>query len=287
MEPLDASPEDDGVSTFVSARSRMFAAAFRMLGDAAEAEDVVQEAWLRWQAVQRELVRNPPAFLMTTSRRLAINWATGARTRYETPFELQGAEPADPNDSPGTLVERGQALEAALLVVLERLSASERAAYLLREAFNYSYRRIGRVLHLSEANSRQLAARARKRIVDGPRSAVDSAELRRFVVAFSDATRTGDLAGLEALLAGAASHRAPRSDVRSSKPDGKPPPAVGPSRRSLRVELGFQRWQHHHLDDDALHLSVQVGARQPQLLLTDEVGQRLLDDGELLLDLAL
>lgn len=95
---------------------------------------------------------------------------------------------AEANARRAPLVERCQ----------ERLSARERATYLLREAFNYSYRSIARALHLSEANSRHLAARARMRLVDAPRSTVDSAELRRFVVAFSGATRSGDLTELEA-----------------------------------------------------------------------------------------
>jgi len=197
---LRAIAADDGVSTFVSARSRMFAAAFRTLGNAAEAEDVVQDAWLRWQNVHHDVVRNAPAFLTTTTRRLAINRALGARTRRETPLEVWLAEAVDPEADPAALTERGQALESALLLVLEKLAPRERAAYLLREAFNYSYQQIARVVHVTEANSRQLVARARKHLLEGPRVAVGTAELRRITAAFADATRNGDLAGLEALL---------------------------------------------------------------------------------------
>jgi DNA-directed RNA polymerase specialized sigma24 family protein len=100
MEALHRSPTsgqpDDGVSAFVQARSRMLAVAVRTLGNAAEAEDIVQDVWLRWQNVDRDGVRNAPAFLTTTTIRLAINRATGARTRHETALEFERGEPADP-----------------------------------------------------------------------------------------------------------------------------------------------------------------------------------------------
>jgi RNA polymerase sigma-70 factor, ECF subfamily len=197
---LETGATDDGVSTFVKARSRMLAVAFRTLGNAAEAEDIVQDVWLRWQNVDRDGVRNAGAFLTTTTVRLAINRATGARTRHETPLEVWLGEPLDPQAGPGILVERGQALEAALRELLEKLSPMERAAYLLREAFNYSYRHIAHVVGVSEANSRQLVTRARKHLVDERRVPVGTAQLRRIAVAFSEATQTGDLAGLEAFL---------------------------------------------------------------------------------------
>jgi RNA polymerase sigma-70 factor, ECF subfamily len=205
MEALRGSPEgtraDDGVSTFVNARSRMFAAAFRTLGNAAEAEDVVQDAWLRWQNVRHDGVRNAPAFLTTTTRRLAINRALGARTRRETFMEVWLTEAVDPGADPAALTERGESLESALLLVLERLSPPERAAYLLREAFNYSYQQIARIVRVSEANSRQLVTRARKHLLEGPRVTVCSTEVRRITVAFMAAARKGNLADLEALLA--------------------------------------------------------------------------------------
>jgi RNA polymerase sigma-70 factor (ECF subfamily) len=178
----------------------MFAAAFRTLGNAAEAEDVVQDAWLRWQNVDRGLVRNAPAFLTTTSVRLAINRAIGARTRHETPLTLRLVEPIDVEAGPGVLAERGQALESALRLLLEKLSPMERAAYVLREAFGYSYRHIARVVRVSEENSRQLVTRARKHLADRPRGRATQADLRRIVAAFIEATQTGDITRLEAVL---------------------------------------------------------------------------------------
>lgn len=178
----------------------MFAAALRTLGNPAEAEDVVQEAWLRWQNTDRERIRNAPAFLTTTTVRLAINHVTGARTRRELPMEIPSAELADLEVSPGLLAERGQALEAALALLLEKLSALERAAYLLREAFGYSYRQVARVVRLSEANSRQLVTRARRRVLEARRARISAHALQRILDAFSTATQTGELAGLEAVL---------------------------------------------------------------------------------------
>jgi RNA polymerase sigma-70 factor (ECF subfamily) len=178
----------------------MFAAAFRTLGNAAEAEDVVQDAWLRWQNADRELVRNARAFLTTTTVRLAINRAIGARTRHETTLTLRLVEPADLEAGPGVLAERGQALESGLRLLLEKLSAMERAAYVLREAFGYSYRQIARVVRVSEENSRQLVTRARKHLAERPRGRASQAELRRITAAFIHATQTGDLTRLEAML---------------------------------------------------------------------------------------
>jgi RNA polymerase sigma-70 factor, ECF subfamily len=178
----------------------MLAVAFRALGNAAEAEDIVQEVWLRWQNADRAGVRNAAAFLKTATLRLAINRATGARTRHEAAPELSSREPVDLQAGPGVLAERGQAVEVALRLLLEKLSPTERAAYLLREAFDCSYLHIARVVGVSEAGGRQLLARARKHLADGRRLPVAETEFARIAVAFIAATRRGDLAGLEAVL---------------------------------------------------------------------------------------
>lgn len=205
MQTIDRSPlagtADDAVSAFIHARPRMFAAALRTLGNAAEAEDVVQDAWLRWQNTDRGAVRNAPAFLTTTTVRLALNRATGARTRHETsPRGL--TEPTDLGAGPGARAERGQALEAALLLLLEKLTPAERAAYLLREAFGYSHRDIARVVHVSEEHARQLAMRARKHLSTRPRVPVSASARQRLTLAFMAATRLGNLSALERMLGG-------------------------------------------------------------------------------------
>jgi RNA polymerase sigma-70 factor (ECF subfamily) len=172
-----------------------------MLGSAAEAEDIVQDVWLRWQAADRSVVRDPPAFLATTATRLAINVAQSARSRREAYVGPWLPEPVDTSGDPHLGAERGQALEFAVLLLLEKLSPTERAAYVLREAFDYPYRQIADILQLEEANARQLVTRARQHIADGRRTPVDSTEQRRLLEAFIAAARKGDVAALESLFA--------------------------------------------------------------------------------------
>ncbi len=171
MSVLDA----DTVS-FVHARPRLFGIARRVLGSAAEADDVVQEAWIRWQESDRSVVRDPAAFLATTTTRLALNVGQSARVRHETDFGPRLVDVVDPAADPVLGAERREALEVALRTVLERLSATERAVYVLREAFDYPHRRIAEVVGLSEANARQLVTRARRRIAGAPRWTVDPVE---------------------------------------------------------------------------------------------------------------
>lgn len=177
----------------------MFAAALRTLRNAAEAEDVLQDAWLRWQNVDREIIRDAAAFLTTTTVRLAINRALGARTRHETSLDSWLSEATDNAASPGSASERGEAIEAALRMLFEQLTPVERAVYLLREAFGYSYKQSARVVGTSEANARQLATRARKHLAGSQRAPVPFSQLRRLCEAFAEATR-GELAPLEAAL---------------------------------------------------------------------------------------
>ena len=192
---------DDGLSAFLSVRSRLFSIAYRILGSATEAEDVVQDVWLRWQAADRGVVRNAQAFLVTTTTRLAINVIQSVRSRRETHVGPWLPEPVDTNADPGQGAERSEALEFAVLTLLERLSSAERAAYVLREAFDYPYRQIAKLLRLEEANTRQLVTRARQHVADDRRAPVNSGEQRRFVSAFINAAQGGDVAGLEVLLA--------------------------------------------------------------------------------------
>ncbi|MBZ5687531.1 MAG: sigma-70 family RNA polymerase sigma factor [Acidobacteriia bacterium] len=189
---------DDGLSVFADVRPRLFGIAYRMLGRAAEAEDIVQDVWLRWQSTDRSVVENPPAFLATTTTRLCINLAQSAHTRRETYVGTWLPEPVDTSGDPGIDVERGEALKLAVLLLLEKLSATERAAYVLREAFDYSYHEIAAVLQKEEANVRQLVSRARKHIADGRCTSVGSSEQRRLLEAFI-AAQKGEMAALEGL----------------------------------------------------------------------------------------
>src|SRR3954470_3086683 len=120
---------DDGLSVFAGVRPRLFGIAYRMLGSAAEAEDIVQDVWLRWQSTNRGAVENPPAYLATTTTRLCINLAQSAQSRRETYIGTWLPEPVDTSSDPGIGAERGEALKLAVLVLLEKLSPKERGAY--------------------------------------------------------------------------------------------------------------------------------------------------------------
>jgi RNA polymerase sigma-70 factor (ECF subfamily) len=198
---IETSKHDDGLSAFVPVRPRLFGIAYRMLGSAAEAEDIVQDVWLRWQSTNRKVVENPPAFLATTTTRLCINVSQSAHTRRETYVGTWLPEPVDTTSDPGIGAERSEALKLAVLMLLEKLSPSERAAYVLREAFDYSYRQIAEILQMEEANVRQLVSRARKHIADGRRTPVSSSEQRRLLEAFIAAAQKADMAALEGLFA--------------------------------------------------------------------------------------
>jgi RNA polymerase sigma-70 factor (ECF subfamily) len=192
---------DDGLSAFAEVRPRLFGIAYRMLGSAAEAEDIVQDVWLRWQATDRSVVENPRAFLATTTTRMCINFAQSAQSRRETYVGPWLPEPVDTSNDPALGAERGEALGLAILLLLEKLTPTERAAYVLREAFDYSHREIADILQIEEANARQLVSRARKHIANGRRMPASSDEQRRLLEAFIAAAQMGDIAVLENLFA--------------------------------------------------------------------------------------
>jgi len=192
---------DDAAAVFATARRRLFGIAYRMLGSAAEAEDVVQETWVRWQTTDRSVVVNPQAFLTTAATRLAINVLQSARSRRETYVGPWLPEPVDTSEDPTLGAERAEALDVALLVLLERLTPTERAAYVLREAFDYAYPEIARIVGVSPAATRQLVSRARKHIASEPRNTVTSTERRALLEAFLAAARVGDVERLERLFA--------------------------------------------------------------------------------------
>ena len=192
---------DDAAAVFDGARRRLFGIAYRMLGSAAEAEDVVQEAWVRWQTTDRSVVVNPQAFLTTTTTRLAINVLQSARSRRETYIGPWLPEPVDTSEDPTLGAERSEALDVAVLVLLERLSPTERAAYVLREAFDYSYPEIARIVGVSPTATRQLVSRARKHLSSERRNTVSTTERRALLEAFLAAARVGDVERLERMFA--------------------------------------------------------------------------------------
>lgn len=196
-----ASELDHAASVFISVRPRLLEVAYQILGSVSETEDVVQEAWLRWQRTERAVVRNPTAFLATTTTRLALNLAQSARSRREIHAEPWILERADPRIGPEARAERGEAVDRAVSLLLRNLTPTERAAYVLREAFGYPYQQIAETLRLTTANTRQLVRRAHKRIAAGRRRPVNPTAHRRFVLAFRSAAHAGNLTDLEQLLA--------------------------------------------------------------------------------------
>jgi RNA polymerase sigma-70 factor (ECF subfamily) len=191
---------DEAATVFTRVRPRLFGIAYRMLSSATEAEDLVQEAWLRWQTADRGVVANPDAFLATTTTRLAINALRSARARRETYVGPWLPEPVDTGADPYLGAERGEALEFAALLLMERLTSGERAAYVLREAFDYPYGQIAEILHSTEPAVRQLVSRARRHMTDDRRTPVSATAQRELLTTFVTAARSGDLDGLERLF---------------------------------------------------------------------------------------
>ncbi|MEU0204216.1 MULTISPECIES: RNA polymerase sigma-70 factor [unclassified Streptomyces] len=190
---------------FTAHRPRMFGLAYRLLGSAEEAEDAVQDAYLRWSRTDRVVIDHPGAWLARVVTNLCFNRITSARVRreqYVGPWLPEPVFTQDGSLGPMELAEQRDSVSTALLVLLERLTPTERAVYVLREAFGYGHRDIAGVLDLSEANCRQLYRRAIQRVARPEARFTPAAEQQRELVeSFVTAAREGDLAGLEKLLA--------------------------------------------------------------------------------------
>jgi RNA polymerase sigma-70 factor (ECF subfamily) len=186
-------------------RPLMFAVAYRMLGSVAEAEDVVQDAFLRMHEAAPTDVASPRAYALTVTTRLAIDELRSARRRRERYVGTWLPEPlltAGSSADPESSAELRESVSMAFLVLLERLSPVERAVFVLREAFSCGYDEIATTVGKSATNCRQILARARARVGDPqPRFAVDARRRAELAERFFTATATGDLAGLERLLA--------------------------------------------------------------------------------------
>ena len=221
--PVARSAEDDldiALDIFLAERKRLFRIAYKFLGDVSGAEDVVQEVWLRWQLTHRAEVRNPAAFLTTATTRLAINVIQSARHRHETPDEPQLADLGDrAAEDPVLHAEQAVALEAALALLMAKLTPNRLAAYVLRKGFGYTYADLAGVLRISAPNARVMVHRAQARLECDRERPVPAESHRRLVAAFRTAAGTGDLEGLVQVLAPAGHvHRLPSSPRRSPRP---------------------------------------------------------------------
>ncbi|MFC6156976.1 RNA polymerase sigma-70 factor [Kribbella jiaozuonensis] len=187
---------------FERLRGRLFGIAYRMTGTATDAEEILQDAWLRWQDADRTSVRDPDAYLAKTVTNLSIKQLTSARARRELYVGEWLPEPVLTGrfDALEVLAER-DSVSFALLLLLERLTPAERAAYVLHEAFGYSHREVAELIGTTDANARQLLSRARKRVATERRHPVDRARWRELVDRFLAAAQSGEIEQLERLLA--------------------------------------------------------------------------------------
>jgi RNA polymerase sigma factor (sigma-70 family) len=187
---------------FAEQRPVLVATAYRILGSATEAEDVVQDAWLRWSTVDPAGVDDPRAYLVTVTTRLAIDRLRRARTRRETYVGSWLPEPISTAPDVAEHAELADSVELALLVVLETLSPLERAVFVLREAFELPFTQIAGIIGRTEATTRQLAHRAREHVQERrPRFEVDRAVRREVTERFLAACASGDLETLSGLFA--------------------------------------------------------------------------------------
>jgi len=198
---MTMNPELD---TFTRHRPRLFAIAYRMLGMRADAEDIVQDAWLRWNATDAQALESAEAWLVTVVTRLSIDRLRSRRKEREAYAGFWLPEPlvAVDDDTPEAAVTRADEVSFALLWLLERLSPVERAAFLLRQVFDRDYAEIAGILQKSEAACRQLVHRASLRVRDDePRFRADADTQRHLLERFILAANSGERAALEALIA--------------------------------------------------------------------------------------
>lgn len=195
---------DDATLTFDSHRRRLQGIAYRMLGTVAEAEEVVQDAWLRWHEADKTGFDSAEAWLVTVVTRLSIDRLRAAKVQREHYIGAWMPEPTltDAPATPEQLLERADNVSVAFLAVLERLAPEARAAFLLREVFDADYEEVARTLGKSEAACRQLVHRAKAQVQEArPRFQVSRETHQRLLQAFADAAARGSLHDLKALMA--------------------------------------------------------------------------------------
>ncbi|GAA4890156.1 RNA polymerase sigma-70 factor [Actinomycetospora straminea] len=250
---------------FTEHRPLLFAIAYRILGSVAEAEDAVQEAWLRYESSTTEPV-SVKSFLSAVVTRIAIDVLRSARVRREAYVGPWFPEPllSDPYSDPERSAELADSVSMAALLLLERLTPTERAVFVLREVFGFGFPEIARAVGRSEAACRQLAVRARRHMAEGrPRFEADRREREELAARFVDALREGDLHGLTELLA---------ADVTAVADGGGKGPAfahpVAGATRVARLLVGFATFM-----DGVADLAFQRVNDQPGVVVRDREGR--------------
>lgn len=192
----------EDLAVFEAHRPHLVAHAYRMLGDLGRAEDMVQDAWLRWEGRRDTVVESPRAYLVTLVTRLCLNELDSARMRREESRSDRLPEPVDLDQSGFGRMELMEQVSMAFLVVLQRLTPAERAVLLLRDVFEFEYREIGALVDKSEAACRKLLERARQNVATEKRMFTTTPEVhRRLLEAFTQAAFEGDTDVLVAMLA--------------------------------------------------------------------------------------
>ncbi len=198
------------VEVFEDSRARLTAIAYRLLGSASDAEDAVQDTYLRWQAADREYVETPTAWLTKVLTNICLNQLASARLKRESYVGQWLPEPILDGDrmlGPADTAEQRESVSIAMLTLMERLSPKERVVYVLREAFGYSHGEIAEVLDLSESNCQQIYRRAKQHLATGrTRVHVDAAAARKIVEEFLTAALSGNTDSLVRLLSDDAIH---------------------------------------------------------------------------------
>ena len=254
---------------FEKHRSHLLGLAYRMLGEMSAAEDIVQDAWLRWQREDRQNIRDPRAWLSAVTVRLALDALRSARARREKYVGPWLPEPLMPDDmrvlaadTPAAHAELASDLSLALLHVLERLSPEERAALILHDAFDCDYAEISEMLNKNEAACRKLVSRARERVKAGrPRYTVSKEQHLEMIGRFAQAVATGDTSHMTQLFA--------NDIVFYSDGGGKASAALNPvfgADRVTRLIQGLTRKMHERFQPQFYATEING---QPSLVITD------------------
>jgi len=249
---------EERLAEFNRYRSLLFSIAYRMLGSVADAEDVVQETFLRWHGAPVEEIQSTRAYLVTIVSRLSINHLQSARVRREEYVGPWLPEPlvADSDSDPFTLARVDESLSMAFLMLLERLSPVERAVFLLREVFDYEYAEIAQTVGKDEANCRQILRRARQHMAEiRPRFQASEEQREQLLARFLQASATGDLERLISLLA----HDAVLQSDGGGKAPAVPNVVHGADRVARAILGGLSRLVPSNLVRRLAHINGQPG----------------------------
>ncbi len=217
------------LDSFLALRPRLFGLLYRITSSATESEDLLQDTWLRWQSADHASIIDPTAFLITTATRLALNHLSSAHHRRHTYIGPWLPEPVDTSHDPYLGAANTSALSFGILLLLDSLSPTERAAFVLREAFDFPYRDIATILDTTEANSRQLVTRARQHLASHTTTTPGPAH-RQLLEAFLTAAHSGDTANLTSLF---------RADITATSDGGGRVRASGTPLHGARYVANF------------------------------------------------